>query len=145
MKAHMKFGIICLSLFVVNCVTNGKVNKKDTVIDLQTSYNKIISSHNTIELQASRIANREVKRKDIPGILTNICNNTCEADYLDCVIGKIPNIDPGGHPSRANRDFNVEIPPCDEPDCDDKKNVPGDDIQPCEDSRDTCLKRCACL
>ena len=73
--------------------------------------NKIISSHNTIELQASRIANREVKRKDIPGILTNICNNTCEADYLDCVIGKIPNIDPGGHPSRANRDLMLKFHP----------------------------------
>ena len=144
MKAYIYLAILSLSLLVANCASDGR-SKETREVDLQVSYKKMISSFNAIEFDASRVANRQVKLKDIPRILENICNNTCEADYMECTLGRVfTTVDLGGYPDRAPKDFPIEIPDCEGPACDDRQIVPGDEIQPCDDARDICLKRCAC-
>ena len=144
MKTYLYFGILSLSLVIFSCVSDGR-SKETREIDLQNSYQKMISSYNQIELDASRIANRQVKLIEIPNVLENICNNTCEADYMECTLGRVfINVNIGGYSDRAAKETPIEIPDCEGDTCDDRRVVPADDIKPCDDTRDACLKQCAC-
>jgi hypothetical protein len=111
--------------------------------ELKATYTKLIATYDQIGMTARRIAENQVSLAKLPGLLDQMCRQQCDASHLRCIAqsmkSQFPDMD-----ARPPKEFPVEIPPCEGPECDPPSGG-ALTAAACSAGRDSCLKRCDCL